>query len=244
MSELTVKPFKTTKSKVERRECMTNHTIPCHPFRAILSGSSGSGKTNLLLHLLTSKTLYKDYFDLIFVISPTAGRLDDSYQVLEENNPKTKIKIINDLDPDKIEQIMETNKKLILEHEVHKAPRILIIYDDVISHKRFMNSKSFLHSFIASRHYNASVFICTQKFTAVPRTARIQANAVFFFKGTNGERLVLAEEFSPAGYHKREMETIIDFATSEPYSFLFINLQAPHGKRIRKNLDQILLLKK
>ena len=97
---LIVTAFPTSKTKVKSNDMMDSGVIPKHPFRAILSGSSGSGKTNLLIHLLTQKEFYKNYFNYIFIISPTAGKLDDSYNALSENNPKTKIRVINDLDPD------------------------------------------------------------------------------------------------------------------------------------------------
>ena len=241
---LKVSVFSTNKSKVSTRPLHEDHIVPKHPFRMVLSGASGSGKTNLLLHLLTTGDIYKNYFDVIIIISPTAGKLDDSYAALAEGNPKSVIRIVNDLDPDVIEKIMDVSKKIILEKKVHKSPKLLLVYDDVIGDKKFMNTKSFLHSFIASRHYNASVIICTQKFNAVPRTCRIQANSVIYFKGGNSERLTLAEEFCPAGYTKREMEEIIDHCTKEPYSFLFWNGQAQHGEQIRKGLETVLFLTK
>ena len=239
-----VKPFSTSKSKVKTRKAMDDFKIPKHPFRLILSGASGSGKSNLLLHLLTQKQLYKGYFDIIFIISPTAGKLDDSYEALTNHKGKTVIRIINELDSDSIEKIMSTNKKLILKHKVHKAPKILIVYDDVVADKKFMGTKSFLHSFVASRHYNASVIICTQKFNSVPRTCRLQANAIMYFKGTNSERETLVTEFGPCGYNKKETIAIFDYATKDPYSFIFINLMAPRAERYRKNLKDILRLKR
>jgi hypothetical protein len=245
---LIVKAFPTSKSKVRVNDAMTNHLIPKHPFRAILSGYSGSGKTNLLIHLLNKEGLYKNYFDFIFIISPTAGKLDDAYNILAEHNTKTSIRIINELDPTIIDKIMTKNKEIILKKKVHKAPKILIVYDDVISDGPFMRSKAFTHSFIASRHYNASVIICTQKYNAVPRVARIQANAIFFFRGTNSEREVLAIDRAPSGYSRREMESLIDYATtateSMPYPFLYINLQAKREDQLRKSLDQSMKLLK
>ena len=103
-NELFVKPFKTTKTKVKSRPTHDDHTVPKHPFRAILSGASGSGKTNLLLHLLKSKSLYGAFFDIIFIISPTAGKLDDSYEALKKTSKK--INIINDLNPDTMYMMM------------------------------------------------------------------------------------------------------------------------------------------
>jgi hypothetical protein len=241
---LKVTVFSTNKSKVSSRPLHDSHTVPKHPFRAILSGASGSGKTNLLLWLLTKDIIYKDFFDVIIILSPTAGKLDDSYAALAKSNSKSVIRIINDITEDVIKTIMSTNKKIILEKKVHKSPKLLLIYDDIISNKKLMNTKAFLHSFVASRHYNASVIICTQKYNAVPRTCRLQANAVFYFRGSNSEREVLAIEFSPSGYNKKEMISIIDHCTNEPYSFLFWNGQAGRGKQIRCGVDTILTLTK
>jgi hypothetical protein len=241
---LTVRAFDTEKSKVKTKNFHKKNIVPAHPFRMINSGKSGSGKSNLLIKLLTEPKFYFNYFHCIFIISPTAGKLDDSYKALIKSKSKSKIHIINNLDPDHIEEIMDCNKKNILENKVHKAPRILLVYDDIISDGKFMRSKSFLHSFVASRHYNASVIICTQKFNSVPRTCRLQANAICYFKGNNGELDVLAEEFAPAGYSKKDMIRIIDYATSDPYDFFFINDQAPFKERYRKNLSKILQLRK
>ena len=46
--------------------------LPEHPFRSFIVGSSGSGKTNYLLSILTR--WYKDYFDKIYVFSMTQKR--------------------------------------------------------------------------------------------------------------------------------------------------------------------------
>lgn len=245
MSEdLIIKPIDTSKNKVKISTYQKEHIIPKHPFRGILSGASGSGKSNLLINLLTKKEFYKNFFHVIFLISPTAGKLDDSYQALEKDKGKSRIHIINNLDPDKIQNIMNMNKEIIEEDGVHKAPRLLLVYDDVISDVKFMNTKAFRHSFIASRHYNASVIICTQRYNSVPRVCRLQANSIMFFRGTNSEELVLAEEYTPPSYSKKEFLEIIAYATREPYSFIFINEQAPREDRYRQCLHNILKLLK
>ena len=242
--DLIIKEISTSKNKVKVSEYQKNHVIPKHPFRAILSGRSGSGKSNLLINLLTNKKFYKNFFDIIFLISPTAGKLDDSYIALEESKQKSKIAIINELDCDTIEEIMDINKGLIEEDGVDKAPRILMCYDDVISNTKFMNSRPFIHSFVASRHYNASVIICTQRFNSVPRVCRLQANAIFYFKGTGSELETLSKEFCPSGYRWKEFASVIDHATAEKYAFLFINGQADEKHQYRIGLHSIMELKR
>ena len=235
---------KTSKSKIKLNGTMKSNVIPPHPFRGIISGSSGSGKTNLLLDLLTCSSKYHGYYDLCFVISPTAGKTDDAYKLLMDKmkKSKTKLFIINRPTAEQVEHIMTLNKEIIEEQGLVKAPKILIIYDDIISDKKFMNTKAFLHSFVASRHYNASVVICTQKFNAVPRTCRIQASAVFYFRGTQGEDARLVEEFCPPKYNKKEFTNLLDYATRKPYSFLFINTHVGFRERFRECLHTILTL--
>ena len=82
---LKIKPIQIKKKKIKQCEYAQCGILPTHPYRAYLVGASGSGKTNLLLNLLTRQGFYKNWFDKIFVISPTACNLDESYQSLERD---------------------------------------------------------------------------------------------------------------------------------------------------------------
>ena len=223
---------------------MKSEVLPPHPFRAIISGCSGSGKTNLLLDLLTCPNKYHGYFDLCFVISPTASKLDDSFSLLinKMKKSKTKLFIINKPTEEQIEHIMTLNKEIIEEQGLVKSPKILIIYDDIIAEKKLLNTRAFLQSFIASRHYNASVIIATQKFKSVPRTCRVQASAIFYFRGTHSEDEALCEDYCPPKYNKKEFMGILNHATRIPYSFLFINNHVGFRTRYRECLHTILTL--
>lgn len=235
---------KTSKSKIKKTGVMKCGVIPPHPFRAILSGASGSGKSNLLLDLLTCKNKYFGYFDIIFVISPTANKLDDSYELLIKKlkKSKTKLYIINHPTAEQVTHIMDTNKEIIENEGLVKAPKILIVYDDIIADKKFMNTRAFTQSFVASRHYNASVIIATQKYKAIPRTCRIQASALFYFRGTHTEDESVCEEMCPPKYHKKEFYLLLNYALRKPYSFLFINTHVPFKTRYRECLHTILKL--
>ena len=243
-SFLQVGVAKTSKSKIKLSGIMKSEVLMPHPFRAVISGCSGSGKSNLLLDLLTCPNKYHGYFDLCFVISPTASKLDDSYSLLikKMKKSKTKLFIINKPTEKQIEHIMTLNKEIIEEHGLVKSPKILIIYDDIISYKKFMNSKAFLQSFIASRHYNASVIIATQKFKSIPRTCRVQASAIFYFRSTHSEDEALCEDYCPPKYNKKEFMGILNHATRIPYSFLFINNHVGFRTRYRECLHTILTL--
>ena len=70
----------------------------------------------------------------------------------------------------------------------------------------------------------------------------INANAVAVFPSSQSEVEVLLDEITPAGLKKKEFQKVIDYATDGRYDFLYINNHADPGKRVRKNLDEIINL--
>ena len=75
---LAITALKTDKSKIKITPNMKAGNVPCHPCSVLFCGRSGSGKTNLLIRLLTEKKFYKGYFDMVFVWSDTSD-IDDLY---------------------------------------------------------------------------------------------------------------------------------------------------------------------
>ena len=65
---LKIRKIPTKKHNIPLRKNMKNGTIPPYPCSIILSGRSGSGKTNLLMNLLdpASNELYGNYYHYIF----------------------------------------------------------------------------------------------------------------------------------------------------------------------------------
>ena len=230
----------TNKDKIKTRPTMDNFTIPKHPSSTIISGSSGSGKSNLLICLLTKKEFYKDYFDLIFVFSNTADGIDDMYDnagIPEEHMFK----------PDKqglkqINHILKTQEKIIKKHGLPKAPKILMIMDDMAHENEFLKSKTFLKLHIMNRHFGVSVISLFQSYMKAPRSCRMQISCLFYFKGKITESEKISDEHCPSGYHHKEFMQMIQHATKEPYAFLYINNKAPYAERYRRCLTHIMEL--
>jgi hypothetical protein len=138
-----------------------------------------------------------------------------------------------------IQEILDSQRTLIEEKGANKAPVYALVYDDVIGDRDLMKAPQFVKSFIACRHYNLTTFICSQSYTAIPRRCRLQAHNIFYFKGSNSETLLMAEEYSPPGFSKKAFINIIDFCTSGRYDFLHINKRVPFESRYRRNLDEV-----
>ena len=243
MSDFKIQVIETEKSNIPLRACMKTGILPKFPSSVCLSGRSGSGKTNLLLNMLTRQDMLKDYYHYILVFSPTAGKYDDTYRALkipEEN-------FIEEFDSEVFERLIDSRKKLIEEKGIKwvaKNSRVCIILDDVIANRDFLQSSTALKLFSLLRHYLCSIYIMIQSYTKLPRALRLNCNATYIFPASQSEIEVLKDEVTPAGLTKKQFEKVIEHATKEPYNFLSINNHAKQGQRIRKNLNEIIDLEK
>lgn len=241
-TNLKIEKIETAKSSLPQRKLMKDGTLPRFPNSMLISGRSGSGKTNLLINLLTRKEFYGNFYHYIIVYSPTANKYDDLYASLnlpEEN-------FIEEFGQEQLQQLIDARKKLIGDKGIEwvgKNARCLILMDDVIANRSFLESQTALTMFALLRHYLCSVCILIQAFTKIPKGIRNNCNAICVFPANQSEIEVLLDEITPAGIRKRDFEKVIDYATAEPYTFLYINNHAEKGKRIRKNLDLIINLK-
>lgn len=249
-SGLKIVPFQTSKDAVKnkQRASMKNGVIPSHPFRIIINGASGSGKSNLMINLLVNPSLYGgrtkrgNYFDEIYLFSPTAGKLDDLVENLVKHTPFKKL--YNEFDQDTLSSILTRAKNDIEQAGVEKSKKRLIILDDIQADQKFLRSKSILETFIQSRHYNISVMLCSQSYTKTPRACRINCSNLMLFPMTGSEADILTKEYCPYGITKKEFQSIIIYCTRERYSFLHIANAQPIKTRFRHNLDVILEIKK
>ena len=212
--------------------------LPKHPFRMMLCGASGSGKTNFLLNLLTRKEMYKDYFTDMYIISPTAGNLDQTYNILglDESNyfvPTIEIlSTIMEIQQEKMDKVGGNKNKC----------KTLVIIDDCVSYDKFMNSHEFLTYCIMGRHYGLSIIMTTQAYHRVPKSCRLQCSCICYFRGSQKECKVLTDDFCAPGLSNREFLKKINYATEDRYEFMFIDLnRSIEDGRYRKNLTEKLI---
>ena len=238
-----IKPIETSKSTIPQKASSKKGITPKFPFSWILSGRSGSGKTQLLLNVLTRQDLLGEYFHCIIIFSPTAGDLDDTYDALKipkENFIKT-------FDVEILKTLLDNRKKMIKDKGIEwvgKNSRILLIFDDMIAEKNFLNSQETLMMFTLLRHYLCGVVICSQSFKKIPRAIRINANWLCIFPSLESEIQIMLEEICPSGVTKKEFRKIIDYCTTGKYDFMSIQNHAEPNQRIRKNLSEIIDIKK
>ena len=237
-SKYSIKAVASDKSKTPLRASMKEGVIPRFPFSMMISGRSGSGKTNVLINMLTNEHLLKNYFHQTVVFSPTAGKYDDSYKALGLPDDSFR----NDFTSDDLNSLIENRKSLIDKKGIEwvtKNSRVLLIMDDVIANRDFLNSPEALKMFALLRHYQVAIIVLMQSYNKLPRALRINANATIVFPATQSEVEVLLDEITPAGLTKKEFAKVIEYCTEGRYDFLYINNHAEPGKRIKKNLTEV-----
>ena len=129
--------------------------MPSDTFRMLICGNSGSGKTNLLYHMLIKPLLY---YDEIYLYARNLEQ--DKYkrlmQKMRELSHKLGYEILN-VSNDEItpvtEMAQEDNQKLV-------------IFDDYVCDK---NQRQIIDYFIQGRHKNCSVIYMSQSFYKTPK---------------------------------------------------------------------------
>jgi hypothetical protein len=237
-----IKALKTKKSNLPQSPYMEADIINKFPSLTLCIGRSGSGKSNVIANMLTKKEFMKDFFDEIYLFSPTA-KSDDLVEHLKLKDENI-IENLNEEAVNKLNEIVDTNTEKIKNDGISKTSKnskILIICDDCISERVFIKSNILSRLATAGRHALISTIICSQSYTKVPRVIRLQSQGLIIFPSSNDEIELLCEDLCPAGMSKKNFLELIKFATDERYSFLFVNHHSKNPKeKFRKKFSEII----
>lgn len=215
--------------------------LPEQPCSMMFCGLSKSGKTTLLKDTLTDKKLLGGYFHTIVMFSPTADC--DTTITAELKLPKENI--VTNFTESMLSEIIEGQRDLIKSkgyNHTAKNNRMLFIFDDCISHQRFLKSKTIIDLTATVRHLLISVVFLIQSYRMVAKPCRINLRGIAFFQSNRAETDVLVEEEGPPNLKNREFRSLVHAATKEKYSFLFINKDRPFNERYLKKYDIVMAM--
>ena len=186
--------------------------MPDDIFRILICGNSGSGKTNLLYHILMKPLVFYDQIHLYA-------------KNLEQDKYQNMIKSF-----DEISQLVGYNVLLCsnddivpVENLMDNTAQKIIIFDDYLCDK---NQKPLIDYFIRGRHKNCSIIYLSQSFYGTPKDIRLNCShfCVYEFPSSNERNLISRE----LGVNKEQYIN----ATNKPYSFLYVDKPK---KLIRRN---------
>ena len=160
--------------------------IPDHPYRILIIGGSGSGKTNALLNLVKEQ----DDIDKIYLYAKDLS--EPKYEFLIKKREDVGIKYCND--PNAFIECsnrMDDIYQNINDYNPSRKRKILIVFDDMIAD--IMTNKKFQaiikELFIRCRKLNISLVFITQSYFSVPKDVRLNSTHYLIMKISNRKEL-------------------------------------------------------
>ena len=186
--------------------------MPNDTFRMLICGNSGSGKTNLLYHMLMKPLVYYDQIHLY------AKNLEQQkYQDMMNSFDNISQTIGYDA-------LVCSNDDIVpVENLMDDTAQKIVIFDDYVCDK---NQKPLIDYFIRGRHKNCSIIYLSQSFYGTPKDIRLNCShlCIYEFPSSNERNLISRE----LGVDKDQYIN----ATNKPYSFLYVDKPK---KLIRRN---------
>ena len=143
-------------------------------FACLIAGKAGSGKTSLLVGLLSTPKLFKKVFDHIFLFMPPNSRasIDNSiFECLPDEQ------VFDELNLDTLLMAFGAAEIASKRNE-----RTLIIFDDVQNFFKGECEKLITHMIANRRHNRLSMFFVAQTYKKVPRPCRLGMSDLFCFR--------------------------------------------------------------
>ena len=196
-----------------------------HPYRILIIGGSGSGKTNTLLNLINEqKDIDKIYLYAKYLNEP-------KYEYLIKNRENAGIKHVNDGNAFiEYSNTMDGVYKNIDEYKnPNRRRKILIVFDDMIAD--IMISKKFQaiikELLIRCRKINISLVFITQSYFFVSKDVKL-SSANYFIMKINNKREIQNIAINHSGdIDYKDFMKIYREWTKEPYNFLTIDTTLP-----------------
>ena len=190
--------------------------IPDHPYRILITGGSGSGKTKTLINLINKQ----NYIDKIYLYARDLNEPKYEYLIKKRedagikhlNNPNAFIECSNTMD-DVYENIHDYNSS--------RKRKILIVFDDMIAdimtNKRFQAIIKEL--FIRCRKLNISLVFITQSYFSVPKDVRLNSTHYLIMEINHRKELQNIAINHSADIDYKDFMKIYRECTKEPLNF-------------------------
>ena len=203
--------YDSNNDKIKRYKQLYQY-MPDDTFRMLICGNSGSGKTNLLYHMLMKPLLLYDQIHLY-------GKN------LEQQKYQDMISTFDDISQSVgYNVLLCSNDDIVpIENLMDNTAQKIVIFDDFVCDK---NQKPLIDYFIRGRHKNCSVIYLSQSFYGTPKDIRLNCShfCIYEFPSSNERNLISRE----LGVDKEQYIN----ATNKPYSFLYVDKP---NKLIKRN---------
>jgi type IV secretory pathway VirB4 component len=199
------------------------------PFRMLIIGSSGSGKTLTLYNILR---IFSGTFQNIHIIAksidePIYKYIEDRFKKINEH-PKAKSKLnVN---------VLEGMNSLPDLASFNKDEQSLVVLDDLVLEK---NQSKIEEYYIRCRKLNVSVIYISQSYYAIPKIIRQNVSYLIVKQVSSSKNLkLIANEYS-LGLDSKQLNQVYNFCTREKSDFMLIDIDHK-DIRFRKNFTFVI----
>jgi hypothetical protein len=205
--------------------------LPKTSFFGAVIGSAGSGKTSLVVNILTMEGGYKKCFDHVHLICPknSMGSLKDD---IWKNHPADKIH--NTLDG----MVLKTLHDLCLKRAATKprAEFTLVVIDDMAIWLKQKDIEAKLREMVFNRrHLRLSFLVLVQSYNTMPLTLRKTLSHFFLFKPRNKKEVeIIWEELMFVS--KKTGAQLLKYTYQDQHDFL---MGESSTGRFFRNFDEI-----
>ena len=211
---------------------------PYPPIRSgILLGSSGQGKSHLMLSLLMGP--YKGLHSRVTIVSPSV-HVDPLWQVWKDfvrdhYDWADEETMFDTYDEDALRKVIDTHKRINMELKRRHTGKgkcrlysLCIFFDDMSDDNRFHDSHGLIAEiFLRHRHNYVQAVCSSQKWRSLSTAVRGQACWICMWAMRSAEeRKAALSEFNGM-YPMKVVEEFLEEATRERFSFLYVNMLAP-----------------
>lgn len=180
-------------------------------------GAPGSGKTSLMMSMLTNPDMYHKAFHNIFFVCPATSRASINGDPWKDHPPE---KLFDELTPAVLELVHEFSKVASAEKQY-----TLLILDDCAAELKNKEIERILKYLVWNRrHLKLTIWIMSQSYIALPLSIRkALSHAVMFRPRNKKETQAIFDEllFLPKEQHELVVNHI--FPEDDEYGFLFLD---------------------
>jgi hypothetical protein len=230
--DLIIKPMPLDNEKEDTKISKLDKRLFGHPFRCVIVGSSGGGKSSFLYSLLSDKKMYADFFDKVLIWNGSP-RYNTQFKKLKN------VEVYNSFDPDEIKDIVS---EIRIMQEQRKAEnlryyRILFVFDDYSSKGLVSrNSINIIDDvFCSGRNAGISIILTSQVYKHINRNCRMTNVTHLVVMGVNQEMMKeISEEHQSEFATPDDIVNIYkDIRTKDNYGHLIVDYKKPAKERFR-----------
>ena len=205
------------------------------PFRMLIIGPSGLGKTNTLLHLINNlhpidkiylyaKEIHEPKYEYLINKREQAG-------IKNLNDPHAFIEYSDDMN-DVLDHINNYNK--------NRDKKVLIVFDDMIADIEYnKNFKRIIKELFYRAHkINVPTVFITQSYFRVLKDARLNSTHYILMKIGNKKELKRIAEEKSGHLDYKDFLKMYNYCTEEPYSFMLIDTRPTARVTFKKRFDE------